>query len=105
MWEASESLLISSHVFRAIQRAMRGEGIDRHLFCLYLTSKYLELESPFLKEVLAEPWRLSTSQTSCNQSGYWDFDLQPEFISAGMLAKLPSICIAKRITLRKTSPT
>ncbi|XP_003737934.1 carnitine O-palmitoyltransferase 1, liver isoform [Galendromus occidentalis] len=68
---------------KAIQRAMKGEGIDRHLFCLYLTSKYLELESPFLREVLAEPWRLSTSQTSCNQSGYWDFDLQPEFISAG----------------------
>ncbi|XP_022689348.1 carnitine O-palmitoyltransferase 1, muscle isoform-like [Varroa jacobsoni] len=68
---------------RAYQRAMRGEGIDRHLFCLYLTSKYLELESPFLREVLAESWRLSTSQTSCNQSGYWNFDSQPEFITAG----------------------
>ncbi|OQR67556.1 carnitine O-palmitoyltransferase 1 [Tropilaelaps mercedesae] len=68
---------------RAYQRAMRGEGIDRHLFCLYLTSKYLELESPFLREVLTESWRLSTSQTSCNQSGYWDYDSQPEFISAG----------------------
>ncbi|XP_070622162.1 carnitine O-palmitoyltransferase 1, liver isoform isoform X2 [Erythrolamprus reginae] len=43
--------------------AMTGGGIDRHLFCLYVVSKYLDVESPFLKEVLAEPWRLSTSQT------------------------------------------
>ncbi|XP_007427355.1 carnitine O-palmitoyltransferase 1, liver isoform isoform X1 [Python bivittatus] len=43
--------------------AMTGAGIDRHLFCLYVVSKYLAVESPFLKEVLAEPWRLSTSQT------------------------------------------
>ncbi|XP_070788426.1 carnitine O-palmitoyltransferase 1, liver isoform isoform X1 [Pituophis catenifer annectens] len=43
--------------------AMTGSGIDRHLFCLYVVSKYLAVESPFLKEVLAEPWRLSTSQT------------------------------------------
>ena len=42
--------------------AMTGKGIDRHLFCLYVVSKYLEVESPFLKEVLSEPWRLSTSQ-------------------------------------------
>ena len=42
--------------------AMCGKGIDRHLFCLYVVSKYLGIESPFLKEVLSEPWRLSTSQ-------------------------------------------
>lgn len=45
------------------QDAMAGRGIDRHLFCLYVVSKYLELESPFLQEVFNEPWRLSTSQT------------------------------------------
>uniref|UniRef100_A0A670XU61 carnitine O-palmitoyltransferase n=1 Tax=Pseudonaja textilis TaxID=8673 RepID=A0A670XU61_PSETE len=45
------------------RHAMTGAGIDRHLFCLYVVSKYLAVESPFLKEVLAEPWRLSTSQT------------------------------------------
>lgn len=44
--------------------AMCGKGIDRHLFCLYVVSKYLEVESPFLAEVLSEPWRLSTSQVS-----------------------------------------
>lgn len=44
--------------------AMTGKGIDRHIFCLYVISKYLEVESPFLKEVLSEPWRLSTSQVN-----------------------------------------
>lgn len=37
--------------------AMTGKGIDRHLFCLYVVSKYLEIDSPFLTEVLSEPWR------------------------------------------------
>ena len=27
-------------------------GIDRHLFCLYVVSKYLEVEVPFLQKVL-----------------------------------------------------
>ena len=44
--------------------AMTGKGIDRHIFCLYVISKYLEVDSPFLKEILSEPWRLSTSQVS-----------------------------------------
>ena len=44
--------------------AMTGKGVDRHLFCLYVVSKYLEVDVPFLKEVLSEPWRLSTSQVS-----------------------------------------
>ena len=29
--------------------AMTGKGVDRHLFCLYVVSRYLELDSPFLK--------------------------------------------------------
>lgn len=36
------------HLYRL---AMTGSGIDRHLFCLYVVSKYLAVESPFLKEV------------------------------------------------------
>lgn len=32
-------------------RAMTGAGVDRHLFCLHVVSKYLGVESPFLKEV------------------------------------------------------
>ncbi len=44
------------------RNAMTGKGVDRHLFCLYVVSRYLEIDIPFLKEVLSEPWRLSTSQ-------------------------------------------
>lgn len=31
--------------------AMTGSGIDRHLFCLYIVSKYIGVDSPFLKKV------------------------------------------------------
>lgn len=31
--------------------AMTGSGIDRHLFCLYIVSKYLSADSPFLNKV------------------------------------------------------
>jgi len=65
------------------QDAMCGKGIDRHLFCLYVVSKYLEVESPFLKEVLSEPWRLSTSQTPHGQTNRMDLNKYPNCISAG----------------------
>lgn len=65
------------------QDAMCGKGIDRHLFCLYVVSKYLEVDSPFLKEVLSEPWRLSTSQTPHGQTGRMDLTKHPKCISAG----------------------
>ena len=50
------------HHQRQYREAMTGEGIDRHLFCLYVISKYLNIDSPFLQKVLQEPWKLSTSQ-------------------------------------------
>lgn len=62
---------------------MCGKGIDRHLFCLYVVSKYLEVESPFLNKVLSEPWRLSTSQTPHGQTGRMDLKKHPNCISAG----------------------
>jgi len=65
------------------QDAMVGKGIDRHLFCLYVISKYLEIDSPFLKEVLSEPWRLSTSQTPHGQTSKLDLGKYPDRISAG----------------------
>uniref|UniRef100_A0A8C8RYZ7 carnitine O-palmitoyltransferase n=1 Tax=Pelusios castaneus TaxID=367368 RepID=A0A8C8RYZ7_9SAUR len=65
------------HLYRL---AMSGAGIDRHLFCLYVVSKYLAVESPFLKEVLSEPWRLSTSQTP---QQHIDLEKNPEFVSSG----------------------
>ncbi|XP_012543744.2 carnitine O-palmitoyltransferase 1, muscle isoform isoform X2 [Monomorium pharaonis] len=68
---------------RGYQDAMCGKGIDRHLFCLYVVSKYLEVDSPFLKEVLSEPWRLSTSQTPHGQTSKLDLKKYPNCISAG----------------------
>lgn len=62
---------------------MCGKGIDRHLFCLYVVSKYLEVDSPFLNEVLSEPWRLSTSQTPHGQTNKVDLNKYPQCISAG----------------------
>ncbi|XP_039988326.1 carnitine O-palmitoyltransferase 1, liver isoform isoform X2 [Xiphias gladius] len=63
--------------------AMTGDGIDRHLFCLYVVSKYLGEDSPFLKEVLSEPWRLSTSQTPLQQVELFDLVRHPEYVSSG----------------------
>uniref|UniRef100_A0A336M930 carnitine O-palmitoyltransferase n=1 Tax=Culicoides sonorensis TaxID=179676 RepID=A0A336M930_CULSO len=68
---------------RGYQDAMCGKGIDRHLFCLYVVSKYLEVDSPFLQEVLSEPWRLSTSQTPHGQTSKMDLKKFPNCISAG----------------------
>ncbi|XP_037788959.1 carnitine O-palmitoyltransferase 1, liver isoform-like [Penaeus monodon] len=68
---------------RGYQDAMCGKGIDRHLFCLYVISKYLEVDSPFLNEVLSEPWRLSTSQTPHGQTNRMDLTKNPDCISAG----------------------
>uniref|UniRef100_A0A8C8HW78 carnitine O-palmitoyltransferase n=1 Tax=Oncorhynchus tshawytscha TaxID=74940 RepID=A0A8C8HW78_ONCTS len=39
--------------------AMTGSGIDRHLFCLYVVSKYLGVESPFLTEVADDGYGVS----------------------------------------------
>ncbi|XP_072241611.1 carnitine O-palmitoyltransferase 1, liver isoform isoform X1 [Leuresthes tenuis] len=63
--------------------AMTGQGVDRHLFCLYVVSKYLGEESEFLKQVLSEPWRLSTSQTPLQQVDLFDLVKHPEYVSSG----------------------
>ncbi|XP_043825799.1 carnitine O-palmitoyltransferase 1, liver isoform [Dromiciops gliroides] len=68
------------HMYRL---AMTGAGIDRHLFCLYVVSKYLAVDSPFLKEVLSDPWRLSTSQTPQQQVELFDLERNPEYVSSG----------------------
>uniref|UniRef100_A0AAQ6A2P0 carnitine O-palmitoyltransferase n=1 Tax=Amphiprion ocellaris TaxID=80972 RepID=A0AAQ6A2P0_AMPOC len=39
--------------------AMTGGGIDRHLFCLYVVSKYLGEDSAFLKEVADDGYGVS----------------------------------------------
>lgn len=67
---------------KSYQDCMTGKGVDRHLFCLYVVSKYLEEKSPFLEKVLSEPWRLSTSQTAV-RGEYLDVRKYPELISCG----------------------
>lgn len=78
---------------------MCGKGIDRHLFCLYVVSKYLELDSPFLNEVLSEPWRLSTSQTPHGQTAKMDLVKFPNCISAGGIQLLMVISLFQRLFL------
>lgn len=63
--------------------AMTGAGIDRHLFCLYVVSKYLGVSSPFLAEVLSEPWSLSTSQIPQFQIRMFDPNQYPNHLGAG----------------------
>uniref|UniRef100_A0A8D0G1G8 Carnitine O-palmitoyltransferase 1, muscle isoform n=1 Tax=Sphenodon punctatus TaxID=8508 RepID=A0A8D0G1G8_SPHPU len=63
--------------------AMTGAGIDRHLFCLYVVSRYLGVDSPFLAQVLSEPWRLSTSQTPQQQIKMFDLEKNPDHVSSG----------------------
>lgn len=53
---------------------MTGAGIDRHLFCLYVVSKFLGVSSPFLAEVSVDgralcPQALSWWVLACFLSG------------------------------------
>ncbi|XP_059169843.1 carnitine O-palmitoyltransferase 1, liver isoform-like isoform X2 [Physella acuta] len=62
---------------------MTGKGVDRHLFCLYVVSKYLGVDSPFLSKALSEPWKLSTSQTPHQQTDRLDLNKYPDRICGG----------------------
>ncbi|DAZ96242.1 TPA: hypothetical protein N0F65_012545 [Lagenidium giganteum] len=53
------------------RNAMSGKGVDRHLFTLYCVSVGFGIESPFLKNALGRPWRLSTSQQPQQQTTNW----------------------------------
>uniref|UniRef100_A0A673AX12 carnitine O-palmitoyltransferase n=1 Tax=Sphaeramia orbicularis TaxID=375764 RepID=A0A673AX12_9TELE len=65
--DGEEPADVSRRLFRAASEkhqqlyrmAMTGAGIDRHLFCLYVVSKYLGEESPFLKEVADDGYGVS----------------------------------------------
>jgi len=50
---------------------------------LYVVSKYLEEDSPFLVEALKEPWKLSTSQTAIQQTKKVDYNKNPGLKTAG----------------------
>lgn len=65
------------------QSAMTGKGVDRHLFTLYVVSRYLGLDSKFLDTALTQKWRLSTSQTPHNQANLISFKEHPDMLSTG----------------------
>lgn len=65
------------------RRSMSGEGVDRHLFTLFVVSKIIGVNSEFLTEALSVPWKLSTSQTPLQQTVDWDYRSNPEKLSAG----------------------
>jgi carnitine O-palmitoyltransferase 1 len=54
-------------------RAMVGQGIDRHLFALYVVSFGAKIPSTFLENILKRKWKLSTSQVLQRQTvpGTW----------------------------------
>lgn len=70
------------HVDR-YRSAMKGEGIDRHLFCLYVVSVWRNVRSEFLSEVLSVPWKLSTSQTPAQQTSEMDLRNNPNKVTGG----------------------
>ncbi|KAK6754822.1 hypothetical protein RB195_013669 [Necator americanus] len=49
------------------RNAMAGHGVDRHLFAMYVVSKYYGMSSPFLDSVFGMNYALSTSQTPQHQ--------------------------------------
>uniref|UniRef100_A0A915ERU8 carnitine O-palmitoyltransferase n=1 Tax=Ditylenchus dipsaci TaxID=166011 RepID=A0A915ERU8_9BILA len=67
--------------------AMCGQGVDRHLFALYVVQRYLEEESAFMNKIFPPTYLLSTSQTPLNQCEEEAKNLSPEqrlsLVSAG----------------------
>lgn len=52
----------NQHQLRSKQ-ALVGKGVDRHLFVLFVLSKYLGIQSAFLDQFSQQQqWKLSTSQ-------------------------------------------
>lgn len=49
---------------------MSGEGVDRHLFALYVMSMGVGIDAPFLKSALSMKWKLSTSQQPQTYTGW-----------------------------------
>jgi carnitine O-palmitoyltransferase 1 len=52
--------------------AICGQGVERHIFALYVVSMAMNVESPFLQQALKIPWRLSTSQQPQRQTSIWN---------------------------------
>ncbi|KAL1768948.1 carnitine O-palmitoyltransferase 1, brain isoform isoform X1 [Sigmodon hispidus] len=66
-----------------LKAAMSGQGIDRHLFALYVMSRFLHMNSPFLTQVQSQQWPLSTSQIPVQQMHLFDVHNYPDYVSSG----------------------
>ncbi|XP_045297812.1 carnitine O-palmitoyltransferase 1, brain isoform isoform X2 [Leopardus geoffroyi] len=66
-----------------LKAAMSGQGVDRHLFALYIVSQFLHLQSPFLDQVHSEQWQLATSQIPVQQMHLFDVHNYPDYVSSG----------------------
>nr|XP_027834431.2 carnitine O-palmitoyltransferase 1, brain isoform isoform X2 [Ovis aries] len=66
-----------------LKAAMSGQGVDRHLFALYVVSQFLHLQSPFLDQVHSEQWQLATSQIPVQQIHLFDVHNYPDYVSSG----------------------
>ncbi|XP_067574565.1 palmitoyl thioesterase CPT1C isoform X3 [Pseudorca crassidens] len=66
-----------------LKAAMSGQGVDRHLFALYIVSQFLHLQSPFLDQVHSEQWQLATSQIPVQQIHLFDVHSYPDYVSSG----------------------
>ncbi|XP_023562449.1 carnitine O-palmitoyltransferase 1, brain isoform [Octodon degus] len=66
-----------------LKAALSGQGVDRHLFALYIVSQFLDMQSPFLAQVYSEQWQLSTSQIPVQQMHLFDVHNYPDYVSSG----------------------
>ncbi|XP_029425248.1 carnitine O-palmitoyltransferase 1, brain isoform isoform X4 [Nannospalax galili] len=87
MWEDQQCLAlfrmaVDKHQ-ALLKAAMSGQGIDRHLFALYIVSRFLHLQSPFLTQVQSQQWLLSASQIPVQQTHLFDIHNYPDYVSSG----------------------
>ncbi|XP_059761528.1 carnitine O-palmitoyltransferase 1, brain isoform isoform X3 [Balaenoptera ricei] len=87
MWEDPQCLAlfrlaVDKHQ-ALLKAAMSGQGVDRHLFALYIVSQFLHLQSPFLDQVHSEQWQLATSQIPVQQIHLFDVHSYPDYVSSG----------------------
>ena len=64
---------------KGYQNAMTGRGVDRHLFALYVVSKYLNVESEFLKACIFFFNLFMTKEKFMNESWYPNIFLPQRF--------------------------
>mmetsp|Transcript_147084 Transcript_147084/g.256834 ORF Transcript_147084/g.256834 Transcript_147084/m.256834 type:complete len:805 (-) Transcript_147084:1639-4053(-) len=68
------------------RQSMSGQGIDRHLFALYVVSRGRDIPSPLLDHIMNLKWTLSTSQVPWRQANKKEFagvDMSRVYSSGG----------------------